>query len=90
LKVCEGCGDAFTPKQPYAKRPMRFCSRRCYHLSQEPDLSIKLADGRRVAAVEVECQQCHKPFLAVRARVRAGRARFCSRSCARRSAGRAL
>ena len=37
-----------------------------------------------LTTVERLCEQCHVPFQAEAKRVRAGRGRFCSRSCARR------
>jgi hypothetical protein len=51
-------------------------------LDDEPH--IQRANGSRVRAVAIHCQMCGAQFMAIPAQIRVGRARFCSRSCARR------
>jgi len=45
---------------------------------------INRPNGTRLRAVIVTCAHCHTQFLAIQAQVANGKARFCSRSCARR------
>lgn len=42
-----------------------------------------LMNGKLTRAIERSCEHCGSPFLALPAKVKQGRGRFCSRSCAR-------
>lgn len=47
---------------------------------------VERADGARFRAFDRTCETCGAQFRAIKAQVANGKGRFCSRSCARKSA----
>lgn len=52
---------------------------------QPGELTITRSDRKPVRAVERTCETCEMVFLAAASEVKKGKARFCSRSCARKA-----
>jgi len=77
-RVCQSCGMSFSVRS--ASEAGRFCSKECLS-NQNRREPHRASPSRRYTAVERACVSCGMAFQAVKADVKRGAGKFCSRSC---------
>ena len=82
IKQCEICGKEFSVKKSVAQKGLgRFCSRACLGKWHSLTFSGENSPYWKGGDIECECEVCDTKFYANAARVKSGKARFCSNKC---------
>jgi len=75
--VCQYCGKGFIT---YSCRRGKFCSEECYQKYWIENILPKII-SKRNGSIELTCQNCGKPFKALKSRLKRFNVRFCSKKC---------
>jgi 5-methylcytosine-specific restriction endonuclease McrA len=81
ISKCQVCGKVFIGYNAHVKQGRgKFCSKECYHNFWIQKVLPKIL-SKRNGSVQLTCQQCGKPFQAIKARLKRYNVKFCSKKC---------